>query len=124
MCERASATGRRRSAHEALDSTPHPPLAGTPRRSGLEADRLQVFVSRLRRHEAESGGASGAGMRDRPTRDGAETRREVTIMLAPLKLILLVFALVCFILAAVNIGTPKVNLVAGGLACWVASLLF
>ena len=37
--------------------------------------------------------------------------------------ILLVFALVLFILAGVGIG-GKYNLVALGLACWVASVLF
>lgn len=45
-------------------------------------------------------------------------------MLAPLKLILLVFALVCFVLAALNVGAPKFNLLGAGLAFWVASLLF
>lgn len=37
--------------------------------------------------------------------------------------ILLVFALVLFILAGVGVGHPRLNLVAIGLACWVASLL-
>lgn len=36
-----------------------------------------------------------------------------------LGLILLVAALVCFILAAVGVG-GRINLVAAGLACWVA----
>jgi hypothetical protein len=40
-----------------------------------------------------------------------------------LRLILLVFALVLFALAAVGVGHPKVNLLAAGLACWVLSLL-
>lgn len=38
--------------------------------------------------------------------------------------ILLVFALVLFVLAALNIPSPRINLIAAGLACWVASLLF
>jgi len=36
---------------------------------------------------------------------------------------LLIAALILFILAAINIPVPKVNLVAAGLACWVASSL-
>lgn len=38
-------------------------------------------------------------------------------------LVLLVLALVCFLAAAANVSSPKVNLVAAGLALWVASLL-
>jgi len=34
-----------------------------------------------------------------------------------------VAALVCFVLAAVNVASPRLNLLAVGLACWVASLL-
>jgi hypothetical protein len=45
-------------------------------------------------------------------------------MTAPLKLILLVFALVCFILSAVSVSSGRVNLMGAGLAFWVASLLF
>lgn len=37
--------------------------------------------------------------------------------------IFLVFAFVCFVLATVNVPA-RGNLVAAGLACWVASLLF
>lgn len=37
--------------------------------------------------------------------------------------ILIVAALVCFILATVNVSSPRANLTAAGLACWVASLL-
>lgn len=40
-----------------------------------------------------------------------------------LDLILLVFAFVCFVLAALW-APPKGNLVAAGLAFWVASVLF
>ena len=39
-------------------------------------------------------------------------------------LVLLIFALVLFVLAAVGVNSPRINLVAAGLACWVASLLF
>lgn len=38
-------------------------------------------------------------------------------------LILLVAALICFILSAINVGSPRVNLQSAGLACWVASQL-
>lgn len=38
--------------------------------------------------------------------------------------IFLVVALVLFVLAAFNIGHPKINTTAAGLAFWVASLLF
>jgi hypothetical protein len=38
--------------------------------------------------------------------------------------ILLVFALVLLVLAAVNVPSPRVNLTAAGLACAVATLLF
>lgn len=38
-------------------------------------------------------------------------------------LILLVLALVCFLAAAANIPSPRVNLIAAGLALWVGSLL-
>ena len=37
--------------------------------------------------------------------------------------VLIVAALVCFILATVNVASPRVNLLAACLACWVASLL-
>lgn len=40
-----------------------------------------------------------------------------------ISLVLLVVALVLFILAAVNVPSSRVNLVALGLAFWVASLL-
>ena len=39
------------------------------------------------------------------------------------KLILLVLAFVLFVLAAFGIGQPRFNLLAGGLAAWVLSLL-
>ena len=38
-------------------------------------------------------------------------------------LILLILALVCFLASAANVQSPRVNLVAAGLALWVASLL-
>lgn len=40
-----------------------------------------------------------------------------------ISLIFLIAALVLFIVAAINIPVPRVNLVAAGLACWVISLL-
>jgi hypothetical protein len=36
-------------------------------------------------------------------------------------LVFLVFAFVCFVLAAVGVSSGRVNLVAAGLAFWVAS---
>jgi hypothetical protein len=38
--------------------------------------------------------------------------------------ILLIFAFVLFVLAALNVPSPRLNLTAAGLACAVASLLF
>lgn len=38
--------------------------------------------------------------------------------------IFLVFAFVCFVLAAINVSSPRVNLVAAGLAFGVLALLF
>lgn len=41
-----------------------------------------------------------------------------------LHLVLLVFAFVLFVLAAIGVGAPRVSLGWAGLACWVASILF
>ena len=41
----------------------------------------------------------------------------------PIDLVLLILALVCFLAAAANIASPRVNLIAAGLAAWVASIL-
>jgi len=38
--------------------------------------------------------------------------------------VLLVFAFVLFVVAAFSVPVPRVNLLAAGLACWVASQLF
>ena len=38
-------------------------------------------------------------------------------------LVLLIVALICFLAAAANIPSPRVNLVAAGLALWVASIV-
>lgn len=35
----------------------------------------------------------------------------------------LIAALVLFIISALNVPSPRVNLVSAGLACWVASVL-
>jgi len=40
-----------------------------------------------------------------------------------LDLVLLVLALVCFLAAAANVSSPRVNLIGAGLALWVASVL-
>lgn len=41
-----------------------------------------------------------------------------------MSMILLVFAFVLFVLAALNVPSSRVNLVGAGLACWVAAELF
>ena len=38
-------------------------------------------------------------------------------------LVLLVLALVCFLAAALNVSSPRINLVAAGLALWMASVV-
>lgn len=38
-------------------------------------------------------------------------------------LILIIAALVCFIIAAVGVPSGRINLVAAGLACYIASML-
>jgi hypothetical protein len=38
-------------------------------------------------------------------------------------LILLILALVCFVVSALGVPTPRINLVAAGLALWVAAQL-
>jgi hypothetical protein len=43
--------------------------------------------------------------------------------MAPLKLVLLILAALLFGLAAFGVGHPRYNLVAGGLCCWVVSIL-
>jgi hypothetical protein len=44
-------------------------------------------------------------------------------MIGSLRLVCLVFAFVCFVLAALGVPTPpRVNLQAAGLAFWVATL--
>ena len=40
-----------------------------------------------------------------------------------LDVVLLVVALVCFLAAAGNVASPRINLIAAGLALWVASIL-
>ena len=37
--------------------------------------------------------------------------------------LLLLVAFVCFVLAAIGVGLPRVNLLALGLACWVLTAL-
>ncbi len=45
--------------------------------------------------------------------------------MASLHFVLLVFAFVLFVCAAVGVPSPpRLNLLAAGLACWVGSLLF
>jgi hypothetical protein len=43
-------------------------------------------------------------------------------MIAPLRLLLLVFAFVCFVLHAGGYSSPRVNLQSAGLAFWIATL--
>lgn len=40
-----------------------------------------------------------------------------------LRLLLIMFAFVLFVLAALGVPSSRFNLVAAGLACWVATLL-
>jgi len=44
-------------------------------------------------------------------------------MLLTVDLILLVLALVCFVLVAASVPTPRVNLLGLGLSFWILSLL-
>jgi hypothetical protein len=44
-------------------------------------------------------------------------------MIVSLRLVLLVIAFVLFLLAALNVPSSKVNLLAAGLACWVLTEL-
>jgi hypothetical protein len=37
--------------------------------------------------------------------------------------VLLILALVCFLAAALNVSSPRVNLIAAGLALWMASVV-
>lgn len=41
----------------------------------------------------------------------------------PIDLVLLIIALVCFLAAAAQIPSPRINLVAAGLAAWMLSIL-
>lgn len=41
-----------------------------------------------------------------------------------MRLILLAFAFVCFVLAALNVGNGRINLTAAGLAFFVAAQIF
>ena len=41
-----------------------------------------------------------------------------------LSTILLIIAFVLFVLTAIGIQAPRVNLLAAGLACWVGAMLF
>lgn len=41
-----------------------------------------------------------------------------------LDFILLLIAFICFVVAALQVPTPRVNLVAAGLAAYVATMLF
>ena len=40
-----------------------------------------------------------------------------------LSMILIIVAIICFIAAAIGVNSPRVNLVAAGLALWAASTL-
>jgi len=46
-----------------------------------------------------------------------------TVMIS-VDVVLLILAFVCFLAAAFNVSSPRVNLVAAGLAFWVASIVF
>jgi hypothetical protein len=40
-----------------------------------------------------------------------------------LRLVLMILAIVCFVLAAIGVSTPRGNLTAAGLACWALATL-
>ena len=44
--------------------------------------------------------------------------------MASIELILLVASFVLFVIAAIGIPSGRFNLIAAGLACWVATILF
>ena len=44
--------------------------------------------------------------------------------MASAKLVLLILAFVCELLAALGVPSGKYNLVGAGLACWLASIIF
>ena len=43
--------------------------------------------------------------------------------MANLKLILMILAVICFLLAALNVATPRGNLIAAGLFFWALTVL-
>jgi hypothetical protein len=43
-------------------------------------------------------------------------------MLVPVRFVCLTFAFVCFVLSALNVPSPRVNLQAAGLAFWLATV--
>jgi len=45
-----------------------------------------------------------------------------TVMIT-VDVVLLILALVCFLAAALNVSSPRVNLIAAGLALWMASVV-
>jgi len=47
-----------------------------------------------------------------------------TIMILSVDAVSLVLSLACFLGAAVQVSSPRVNLTAAGLALWVSSVLF
>ena len=49
-------------------------------------------------------------------------KEEITVMIT-IRLVLILLALVCFLVAAFGGSWPRVNLVALGLALWIATLL-
>jgi hypothetical protein len=44
--------------------------------------------------------------------------------MASVKLVLLILAFVCELLAALGVPANRYNLIAAGLACWLASIIF
>lgn len=43
--------------------------------------------------------------------------------MVPLRIVALIAAIICFALAALNVGSPRVNLLALGLALWCATTI-
>lgn len=54
-------------------------------------------------------------------RDAIHLEGEAVMM--TLDMVLLILALICFLAAAANIPSPRVNLIAAGLALWMLSVL-
>ncbi len=55
---------------------------------------------------------------------GLALKEREQLDMANLRLVLVVLFFVCELLAAISVPSGRVNLMAAGLACWAASMLF